>query len=545
LTTTFLAPRVNQQFLIPSTGLPANGGQLFCYAAGTTTKTTVFKDNAAAVSWANPIVLDSGGNIPSQGEIWQSAGVAMKYVFAPSNDTDPPNSPYATFDNLIGVNDPTGVVNEWVLGPTPTFLSSASLSLAGDQTATFHAERRIKATVTAGTVYAYIVTSTFGSGITTLVLDSAVLDSGLSAVSYGIIAFTNSSLPVLQFQRVNALVNGEFDVWQVGTSVTGITTTGSPSRLADMTLFNVVTSGTWTIDRSTDVPTQAQAGRSLNYSWRALCTTLDATVNAGDFAFLDVRVEGYDYAALYQQEQTLKFWAKSNKTGTYCVALQNSGSDRSYVAEYTVNAADTWEEKVIRITAVPSGGTWDTINGIGIVAIFAFVTGATFQTTAGAWQTGNFIATSNQTNLAAANNNYMRIADVRLVQGLDATNVIIQPISQRMQRCQRYYEKSYDIGISPGTASQLNGEFMSPIVNVGGSNFSSVYPFKSRKRTAPTMAAFSDAGTSGKWDCYNTGVATEQTIVFSRVGEGSFAASESGDLAANLTVGHWTADARL
>lgn len=542
--TTYFAPRVNQQFLIPSTGLPANGAQLFCYAAGSTTKTTVYKDNAAAVSWTNPIVLDSGGNIPSQGEIWQSAGVAMKYVFAPSNDTDPPTSAYATFDNLVGLNDPTGVVTEWVLGATPTFLSSSSFSLVGDQTATFHVGRRIKATVTAGTVYAYILTSTFGS-TTTIVLDSAVLDSGLATVSYGIIAFTNSSLPVLQFQRSNVLVNGEFDIWQVGTSVTGLTTTLSTSRIADMTLFNVLTSGTWTIDRSTDVPTQAQAGRSLNYSWRALCTTLDATVNAGDFAFLDIRVEGYDYAALYQQEQTFKFWAKSNKTGTYCVALQNSASDRSYVAEYTINATDTWEEKTIRITAIPSGGTWDTVNGIGIIAVFAFVTGSTFQTTAGAWQTGNFVATANQANLAAATNNYMRITDARIVQGLDATNVIVQPISQRIQRCQRYFEKSYDIGIFAGAAAQTNGEFTSPIVTVGGSNFSAAYSFKSRKRTAPSMAAYSEAGTSGKWDCYNAGVATERTMSFNRVGEGSFAVAESADLGATWTTGHWTADARL
>ena len=111
--TTFLAPRVNQTFFIPGSNTPANGAQLFSYAAGTTSKTTVYKDNAAATPWSNPIVLDSGGNLPSQGELWQLTGTSMKYVFAPANDTDPPTSAYATFDNIAGINDITTTVNQY------------------------------------------------------------------------------------------------------------------------------------------------------------------------------------------------------------------------------------------------------------------------------------------------------------------------------------------------------------------------------------------------------------------------------------------------
>lgn len=252
---TYFAPRVNQQFLIPSTGLPANGAQLFCYAAGTTTKTTVYKDNAAAASWSNPIVLDSGGNIPSQGEIWQSAGVAMKYVFAPSNDTDPPTSAYATFDNLVGSNDPTGVVTEWVLGPTPTYLSSTSFSLVGDQTLVFQVGRRIKATVTAGTVYAFISTTAFGS-TTTVTVDSAVLDSGLSAVSYGLVSETNSSLPKVPISIVTnpsgSLYPGEWTTFTPTVTLVGgagntvpvySTNTGRYTRIGNTIVINVTLSG--------------------------------------------------------------------------------------------------------------------------------------------------------------------------------------------------------------------------------------------------------------------------------------------------------------
>lgn len=104
--TCYLAPDpIQSTFFIPGGNTPANGGQLFFYSSGTSTKTTVYKDNLGATAWSNPIVLDSGGNLPSGGEVWIPSGVTVKVVFAPSNDTDPPSSPYWSKDNLAGVND--------------------------------------------------------------------------------------------------------------------------------------------------------------------------------------------------------------------------------------------------------------------------------------------------------------------------------------------------------------------------------------------------------------------------------------------------------
>lgn len=199
MATTFLAATpIQDTFFLPGTNTPGNGVQLFCYAAGSSTKTTVYKDNAGATPHTNPIVLDSGGNIPLGGEVWQTQGQSMKYVYAPSNDTDPPASPYRTLDNMPGTNDvsaQTGV--EWLTGPTPTFVSGTQFTLVGDQTATFTIGRRLKFTVTAGTVYGRIVASAFGALTTvTLVMDGTqALDAGLSAVSYGLLASNVLSEP--------------------------------------------------------------------------------------------------------------------------------------------------------------------------------------------------------------------------------------------------------------------------------------------------------------------------------------------------------------
>ena len=199
MATTYLAPDpIQSTQLIPGGAVPANGGQLFFYLAGTNTKSTVYKDNAAAVAHTNPIVLDSGGNIPSGGEVWFASGVTYKVVFAPATDTDPPVSPYWTKDNLAGMNDVSATASEWISGATPTFVSTKSFTLVGDQTSTFTVGRRIRTVNSGGTVYSTVLVSSFGALTTiTVANDSGVLDSGLSAVAYSILGTAQPSLPAV------------------------------------------------------------------------------------------------------------------------------------------------------------------------------------------------------------------------------------------------------------------------------------------------------------------------------------------------------------
>lgn len=205
MTTCFLAPDpIQSTQFIPGGNTPANGAKLFVYLAGTSTKTTVYKDNAAGTSWTNPIVLDSGGNLPSGGEVWIPQGITIKAVLAPSNDTDPPASPYWTKDNLSGINDITssGGNTDWTASQTPVFLSASSFSMTGDQTAAGTADpnRRMKFTVTGppATAYGVIVSRAFATGSTQVAMNMTVgaLDAGLSAGFYGINSATNPSTPI-------------------------------------------------------------------------------------------------------------------------------------------------------------------------------------------------------------------------------------------------------------------------------------------------------------------------------------------------------------
>lgn len=228
----FLAPDpVQSTFLIPGGNTPGTGAQLFIYVAGSvSTPTTVYKDNAGNTAWSNPIVLDSGGNLPNGGVVWIPSGVSIKAVWAPSNDTSPPTSPYRTIDNISGINDTTGSQTEWVSGPTPTFVSGTQFTLVGDQTPIFTKGRRLKFTVTAGTVYGNISSVSFAAVTTANVaFDSGALDAGLSAVSYSVISPANSSISADYANKsvtsVASAGNGTTDIWGIAGSSLHITGT--------------------------------------------------------------------------------------------------------------------------------------------------------------------------------------------------------------------------------------------------------------------------------------------------------------------------------
>jgi len=183
---------------VDETGAPAVGDKLFFYVAGSNTKQNTYTTSAGTTANANPVILDALGQ-PST-EIWFTAGQIYKVVWAPSTDTDPPSSPIRTWDNLRGMGDVSvsSVFDQWITyGSAATYISGTSFSVTGNQTDTFQIGRRIKTTNSGGTVvYSTITNSVFGA-VTTVTLsnDSGALDSGLSAVAYGVISASNTSAP--------------------------------------------------------------------------------------------------------------------------------------------------------------------------------------------------------------------------------------------------------------------------------------------------------------------------------------------------------------
>jgi hypothetical protein len=87
---------------------------------------------------------------------------------------------------------------EWLnYGLTPTFVSGTQFTVAGNQTSTFSVGRRVRMSVTAGTIFGTITASAYTSLTTvTVSVDSGAIDSGLSEVDVGILNPLATSIPV-------------------------------------------------------------------------------------------------------------------------------------------------------------------------------------------------------------------------------------------------------------------------------------------------------------------------------------------------------------
>lgn len=411
-------------------GNPAVGYKLFFYAAGSTTKQNTYTTSAGSVANANPITLDSEGRTPYP--VWFTDGLSYKEVLASPTDTDPPASGVLMGDNLLGSGAATVTQSEWTSQPvTPTYISATVFTVSGDQTVDFHANRRVKATVTAGTAYGFITSSVYSSLTTvTCQWDSTTLDSGLSAVSLGMLSATNPSIPNAPqvFTPVNLILNPRFNIAQAGTSFAAAATGAYD---LDGWLMQKVSTAVQTIAQdSASVPTGS------NYARKVTFTTADAAVAAGDFIGQETRIEGYDAHALLNNSFTLGFWVRSSVTGIHCVSFYNGTS--SYIKEYTIDTANTWEYKSVTVisgTPVLASQT----NAAGLNIRFGNMCGTTFQTTAGTWQTGDYRGTSSQVNDAATISNTFHLADVSLQLGTVVASKNYNH-DEALSKCLRYYQ---------------------------------------------------------------------------------------------------------
>lgn len=118
-----LSPVFKQKFF-SNAGIPLNGGKLFSYLSGTSTKTSTYSDSAGGSLNSNPIILDYRG----EADVYIEPNKGYRFVLAPSADTDPPTNPIWTVDGvrssqlitLYGGVD-TGVTNAYVLNFTANF----------------------------------------------------------------------------------------------------------------------------------------------------------------------------------------------------------------------------------------------------------------------------------------------------------------------------------------------------------------------------------------------------------------------------------------
>lgn len=339
----------------------------------------------------------------------------------------------------------------------------------------------------------------------------------------------------------NRIINGKMEIAQRGTSFAGSL---APVYPVDR-FFYAQEAGTYgvapivTASRSTDIPGTGE----FQFSSKVEVTTADTVISASNYASITQAIEGYNVRDLIGRPFTLSFWVKSSKLGTHCVAFRNGGGvnpDRSYVGTYTINVANTWEYKTITITdGLITAGTWNWTNGIGLIISWMLAAGSNYATTAGSWQTGNYVATSGQVNCLDTIGNVFAITGVQLEPGTVATPFEHRLLSVELAMCQRYFEKSYNLGVSPGTATYVGTQGRR--LGYVGAEYLEV-GFKASKRDTAVITYYSPAsGTSGKWR--DDSASVDRDVSTQYVGENAFVLTVTVPSAFAYINGHWAANA--
>lgn len=234
------------------------------------------------------------------------------------------------------------------------------------------------------------------------------------------------------------------------------------------------------------------------YRARASVSTGDVSIAAGDYYNFSLLIEGTDVTDLMFGTASARSFVWRGvvnlPAGTYGISFANAASTRSYVTTFTVSAGEAGTDKLITVT-VPGDttGTWiNDASGIGISVRIALAIGATYQTaTTDAWQAGNYLTTSAQTNAMASTGAVFELADIGLYAGTGLPSWELPSFGDDLRRCHRYWESSYPYGVAPGTPDAGEPTWgtissSSPeMIVVGGGG-----AFRAEKRVWPAFAVY-------------------------------------------------------
>lgn len=323
--------------------------------------------------------------------------------------------------------------------------------------------------------------------------------------------------------------------WQVDTSFTNV---ASGQYCPDMYVYYKNGTMVHTISRSTDVPTELEAGHKIPYSMKIDCTA-DAIIGSGNYCFISQPIEGYRFEPLKTKPATLSFFIKSPIAGIHCFVFRNSGFDRSHIIEFEVDVANIWQKIKLNLYFDYSGGAWNYLNGLGLIGSIILAAGSTYHTDPNEWQTGNYLSTSNQVNLTDNTGYDLYITEFILNEGLIAIPYTPIDFGAELFTIQRYFEKSYDINTNPGTATVIGCRFVPGGRNTAGQGLGD--NFKVPKRISPITIPYSIAGTINA--VTNNGDRAGNVIDISE--RGFQHVSITGGSAPYHLKYQWTADSRL
>ena len=317
---------------------------------------------------------------------------------------------------------------------------------------------------------------------------------------------------------------------------------------ASVTAGSAYTLDRWSVDRvwagSTVAIQQTPSTTETGYATRvaagftnylAATVSTGAAVAAGSYFSIQQFIEGYNIADMAfgtasAQTFTVSFWVRSSVTGTFGVGFRNSAFDLSYWTTYTINSANTWEQKSVTITG-PTTGTWYTNNSYGLNVIFSLGCGSTNKAASNnAWNAGSKLGAVGEADLIATTGATFYITGVQLEKGSTATSFDYRPYGTELALCQRYYQRVKAVSSTTRLAQGFSQNATQGEIFI---------PFPVTMRTAPT--GLDQSGTASD---YRVTTGSGSGVVCSAVPVFNSASTDLMDMvftvASGLTAGQGT-----
>jgi len=241
-------------------------------------------------------------------------------------------------------------------------------------------------------------------------------------------------------------------------------------------------------------------------------TSLAATTHgAGDAYTISQRIEAQDlYSACLgtanAKNLVVSFWVKSSLTGTFAFYMLSGNLTTSFVQNYTINAADTWEYKTISIPG-PTSGTYNVgTNNYGVEFGFSLGSGTSWDTaTLGSWENVSYqVNSTTATSVLGTNGATFQITGVQIELGDKATSFEHRSYCDELARCERYFCKSYNVNTNPGTSTSAGIKEMRNYNTTARSDHGLQADFPVRMRATPSVNLYSKSGTIDKITAGNT-----------------------------------------
>ena len=246
--------------------------------------------------------------------------------------------------------------------------------------------------------------------------------------------------------RKNLIINGAMQVWQRGTSLTGLSD-GSNVFLADRWKYaeGGTMSSVITMSQDTDVPT----GQGFGYSLKVSPTTADAAIDANENQVFVYTIEAQDllqlgYGTSTAKTSTLSFWVKSSQTGVATIWLSVPNSGQSCALQYKIHRSGTWQKIILTVPANTSGVIPNS-NNSGMLLYWNMAAGSNFTGTGGNdgfWggTTNTGRAIGQTVNYLKTTSDFFQITGIQLEVGKNATDFEHRPYGEELALCQRYFE---------------------------------------------------------------------------------------------------------